>query len=101
VVQQDFFESDIEGDSYQRENKAIETLVVYAKNQGSLNADNYYQAIRGLVKKILSITDAQYFSPKEKMILNAKSRRLVEQSIYIGIKAEMPYKMIYRKVKNE
>lgn len=92
----------IEGKEIRRtETEAIKDLVSYATAKGSSNANMYYANITRMTNSILGIESGQRDSLDHKPLQQIKvAETIVEIAIRDGLKAELPYKDIYKLCKD-
>lgn len=92
----------IEGKAVRRtETDAIKSLVEYATAKGSSNANMYYANITKMTNKLLGIESGQRDNLDHKALQQIKvAETIVEIAIRDGLKAELPYKEIYKLCKD-
>ena len=88
----------IEGKAVRRtETDAIKSLVEYATAKGSSNANMYYANITKMTNSLLGIEKGQRNTLDHKSLQQIKvAETIVEMAIRDGLKAELPYKDIYK-----
>ena len=92
----------IEGKAVRRtETDAIKDLVEYASAKGSSNASMYYATITKMTNSLLGIESGQRDKLDHKSLQQIKvAETIVEIAIRDGLKAELPYKEIYKLCKD-
>lgn len=92
----------IEGKAVRRtETDAIKSLVEYATAKGSSNANMYYANITKMTNSLLGIEKGQRDTLDHKSLQQIKiAETIVEMAIRDGLKAELPYKDIYKLCKD-
>ena len=92
----------IEGKVVRRtETDAIKSLVEYATAKGSSNANMYYANITKMTNSLLGIEKGQRDTLDHKSLQQIKiAETIVEMAIRDGLKAELPYKDIYKLCKD-
>ena len=92
----------IEGKAVRRtETDAIKSLVEYATAKGSSNANMYYANITKMTNSLLGIEKGQRDTLDHKSLQQIKiAETIVEIAIRDGLKAELPYKEIYKLCKD-
>lgn len=92
----------IEGKVVRRtETEAIKALVEYATAKGSANANMYYASITKMTNDLLGIQAGQRDKLDHKTLQQIKvAETIVEIAIRDGLKAELPYKDIYKLCKD-
>lgn len=88
----------IEGKAVRRtETDAIKSLVEYASAKGSSNANMYYANITRMTNNLLGIKAGKRDQLDHKTLQQIKvAETIVEMAIRDGLKAELPYKDIYK-----
>ena len=88
----------IEGKAVRRtETDAIKSLVEYASAKGSSNANMYYANITRMTNNLLGIEAGKRDQLDHKTLQQIKvAETIVEMAIRDGLKAELPYKDIYK-----
>ena len=88
----------IEGKVVRRtETDAIKSLVEYATAKGSSNANMYYANITKMTNSLLGVEKGQRDTLDHKSLQQIKiAETIVEMAIRDGLKAELPYKDIYK-----
>ena len=88
----------IEGKAVRRtETDAIKSLVEYASAKGSSNANMYYANITKMTNSLLGIEAGKRDQLDHKSLQQIKvAETIVEMAIRDGLKAELPYKDIYK-----
>lgn len=92
----------IEGKAVRRtETEAIKSLVEYANAKGSNSANMYYSNITRMTNSILGVESGQRDNLDHKTLQQIKvAETIVEIAIRDGLKAELPYKDIYKLCKD-
>ena len=92
----------IEGKVVRRtETDAIKSLVEYATAKGSSNANMYYANITRMTNNLLGIEAGKRDQLDHKTLQQIKvAETIVEMAIRDGLKAELPYKDIYKLCKD-
>ena len=92
----------IEGKVVRRtETDAIKSLVEYATAKGSSNANMYYANITKMTNSLLGVEKGQRDTLDHKSLQQIKiAETIVEMAIRDGLKAELPYKDIYKLCKD-
>lgn len=92
----------IEGKAVRRtETDAIKSLVEYASAKGSSNANMYYANITRMTNNLLGIEAGKRDQLDHKTLQQIKvAETIVEMAIRDGLKAELPYKDIYKLCKD-
>ena len=92
----------IEGKAVRRtETDAIKSLVEYATAKGSSNANMYYANITRMTNNLLGIEAGKRDQLDHKTLQQIKvAETIVEMAIRDGLKAELPYKDIYKLCKD-
>jgi len=92
----------IEGKAVRRtETDAIKSLVEYASAKGSSNANMYYANITRMTNNLLGIEAGKRDQLDHKTLQQIKvAETIVEMAIRDGLKAELPYKEIYKLCKD-
>ena len=92
----------IEGKVVRRtETDAIKSLVEYATAKGSSNANMYYANITKMTNSLLGVEKGQRDTLDHKSLQQIKiAETIVEIAIRDGLKAELPYKEIYKLCKD-
>ena len=88
----------IEGKAVRRtETDAIKSLVEYATAKGSSNANMYYSNITRMTNSLLGIDSGKRETLDHRTLQQIKiAETIVEMAIRDGLKAELPYKDIYK-----
>ena len=88
----------IEGKAVRRtETDAIKSLVEYATAKGSSNANMYYSDITRMTNSLLGIDSGKRETLDHRTLQQIKiAETIVEMAIRDGLKAELPYKDIYK-----
>ena len=88
----------IEGKAVRRtETDAIKSLVEYATAKGSSNANMYYANITRMTNSLLGVEKGQRDTLDHKSLQQIKiAETIVEMAIRDGLKADLPYKDIYK-----
>jgi phage regulator Rha-like protein len=84
---------------------AIQQFVVYAKAQGSSNADRYFGSITNAVQKSILVIEPHVTQVRELLtaiqLANLSLMELIAaQALTEGMEAELPYKEIFQRMKN-
>ena len=92
----------IEGKTVRRtETDAIKSLVEYATAKGSSNANMYYANITKMTNSLLGVEKGQRDTLDHKSLQQIKiAETIVEMAIRDGLKADLPYKDIYKLCKD-
>ena len=92
----------IEGKAVRRtETDAIKSLVEYATAKGSSNANMYYSNITKMTNSLLGVEKGQRDTLDHKSLQQIKiAETIVEMAIRDGLKADLPYKDIYKLCKD-
>ena len=92
----------IEGKAVRRtETDAIKSLVEYATAKGSSNANMYYSNITRMTNSLLGIDSGKRETLDHRALQQIKiAETIVEMAIRDGLKAELPYKDIYKLCKD-
>ena len=92
----------IEGKAVRRtETDAIKSLVEYATAKGSSNANMYYSNITRMTNSLLGVEKGQRDTLDHKSLQQIKiAETIVEMAIRDGLKADLPYKDIYKLCKD-
>ena len=92
----------IEGKAVRRtETDAIKSLVEYATAKGSSNANMYYSNITRMTNSLLGVEKGQRNTLDHKSLQQIKiAETIVEMAIRDGLKADLPYKDIYKLCKD-
>lgn len=92
----------IEGKVVRRtETDAIKSLVEYATAKGSSNANMYYANITKMTNSLLGVEKGQRDTLDHKSLQQIKiAETIVEMAIRDGLKADLPYKDIYKLCKD-
>ena len=92
----------IEGKVVRRtETDAIKSLVEYATAKGSSNANMYYANITRMTNSLLGVEKGQRDTLDHKSLQQIKiAETIVEMAIRDGLKADLPYKDIYKLCKD-
>ena len=92
----------IEGKAVRRtETDAIKSLVEYATAKGSSNANMYYANITKMTNSLLGVEKGQRDTLDHKSLQQIKiAETIVEMAIRDGLKADLPYKDIYKLCKD-
>lgn len=88
----------IEGKAVRRtETDAIKSLIEYATAKGSSNANMYYSNITRMTNSLLSIDSGKRETLDHRTLQQIKiAETIVEMAIRDGLKADLPYKDIYK-----
>jgi len=88
----------IKGKAVRRtETDAIKSLVEYATAKGSSNANMYYANITKMTNSLLGVEKGQRDTLDHKSLQQIKiAETIVEMAIRDGLKADLPYKDIYK-----
>lgn len=85
--------------SRKAETDVLKQLVEYAKQQGSEHADMLYMTYSKLANKTAGVTDRETATTKQLMNLSLVEN-IILNMVQDGIQQELPYKEIYRNVKD-
>lgn len=85
--------------SRKAETDVIKQLVEYAKQQGSEHADMLYMTYSKLANKTAGVTDRETATTQQLMNLSFVEN-IILNMVQDGIQQELPYKEIYRNVKD-
>ena len=85
--------------SRKAETDALKQLVEYAKQQGSEHADMLYMTYSKLANKTAGVTDRETATTQQLMNLSFVEN-IILNMVQDGIQQELPYKEIYRNVKD-
>ena len=85
--------------SRKAETDVLKQLVEYAKRQGSEHADMLYMTYSKLANKAVGVTDRETATTQQLMNLSFVEN-IILNMVQDGIQQELPYKEIYRNVKD-
>ena len=85
--------------SRKAETDVLKQLVEYAKQQGSEHADMFYMTYSKLANKTAGVTDRETATTQQLMNLSFVEN-IILNMVQDGIQKELPYKEIYRNVKD-
>ena len=85
--------------SRKAETDVLKQLVEYAKQQGSEHADMLYMTYSKLANKAVGVTDRETATTQQLMNLSFVEN-IILNMVQDGIQQELPYKEIYRNVKD-